>query len=126
MIIQNAGATTPSEKFSATLDRRPRDAGLVVLGGVAPDDLCDCFTARGNATVLQRVGDARHMDEQAALGEKCASDDSNGNQPEGQKEQALLDDEGHQTNHAEQRKHGHARCHDVGSQAVPRRERYCE
>src|SRR3990170_2617098 len=88
MTIQNAGATTPSEKFSAKLS----------------------ITARGDTAVLERLRHACDVHEQAALGEECAGKDSDSDQPKRQKEQALLDEECHQADNAEKRKHRHGPC----------------
>ena len=108
MTIQNEGATTPSEKFSAKrFDRSPRHAGLVEFGRVAPDEVRDRFAAGGDPSLVKRVGDPGDMDEKTALGKKRAGDEGKDDHSERQKEKAPLDDEGNDADNEEERQHRH-------------------
>ena len=107
MIIQNTGATTPSEKFSArTLDRRARHAGLVERGRVAADDLGDGGAPRLDSALIERIGDRGDMEKEALLGEQGAAEDGGGDEPERHQRQTLLDEEGYPADDGDQHQHG--------------------
>ena len=98
------------EILGQALDRRARDASLVEFGRIAPDDLRHRHAARVDATLLQRIGHAGDMQQEASLCEQRAGEESDKDQAERQEQQGLLDDEGDDADNAEQRQHRHGPC----------------
>ena len=71
------------------LDRRPRDAGFIKHGSVAPDDLRHRLSARLDTVSLKRVSDVAHVSAQAALRDQRAGEDRRCNKPDIGAEQPL-------------------------------------
>ena len=92
MTIQMTGATTASEKFSARLSIAARATPAASSSAVSRPTMRDtAIAAGGNAVLVERGCDIRHVPVETALCDEAAGDETRGNNPERQPQQLMLD-----------------------------------
>ena len=117
---QKAGATTPSEKFSARLSiaARTTPASSSDLG-IAADDMGDRGATLGESALLQFLGDGGDVRPQAPLGHQAACDQREDQRRHGKRHQREQADLNGQARHGGCRQN-HGEHHDPGHATTPR------
>ena len=98
------------EILRQALDGGAGDTGGIEAGGVAADDVRDRRAAGGDAALFERARDIGDMPVQAPLGDKCAGEEPDRKNPEGQTQQRVLYNEGDHADDCEQDQQGDNSC----------------